>query len=114
MLSLVPWAKQVTLIGALSAEGFVYHKLLNANGTKSKGIGADEFCLFLGSLGARLLSESVIIMDNTLIHQGTRFKEVCKSLKTSKSITIEFLPPFSPFLNPIEYSFHSIKYGISS
>ena len=71
-MSLVPRAKQVTLIGALSAEGFVYHELLNADGAKAKGIGADEFCLFLGSLnGAQLPRESVIIMDNAPINQGT-------------------------------------------
>ncbi|KNZ49260.1 hypothetical protein VP01_5113g1, partial [Puccinia sorghi] len=28
---------------------------------------------------------------------------------TSKLISVEFLPPYSSFLNPIEYSFHSIK-----
>ena len=43
-----------------------------------------------------------------------QFNEVCESLKTSKSITIEFLPPYSPFLNPIEYSFHSIKAFVRS
>ena len=26
-----------------------------------------------------------------------------------KSIKVIFLPPYSPFLDPIEYSFHSIK-----
>ncbi|KNZ50567.1 hypothetical protein VP01_4329g1, partial [Puccinia sorghi] len=35
--------------------------------------------------------------------------EVKESLSTSKLISMEFLPPYSPFLNPIEYSFHSIK-----
>ncbi|EFP91880.2 uncharacterized protein PGTG_18074 [Puccinia graminis f. sp. tritici CRL 75-36-700-3] len=114
VLSLVPKAKQVTLIGALSEEGFVYHELLNADNTKAKGVGSDEFCLFLGSLGARLPQESIIIMDNAPIHQGNRFEEVKKSLDDSKSIKIEFLPPYSPFLNPIEYSFHSIKSYVRS
>ena len=76
VLSLVPKAKQVTLIGALSAEGFVYHELLNADGTKAKGVGADKFCLFLGSLSARLPRDSVVIMDNAPIHQGEQFEEV--------------------------------------
>jgi transposase len=52
VLSLVPKTKQITLIAALSVEGFNYFKILNANGNKAKGVGADEFCLFLGSLGA--------------------------------------------------------------
>ncbi|KAA1095848.1 hypothetical protein PGTUg99_050033 [Puccinia graminis f. sp. tritici] len=114
VLSLVPKAKQVTLIGALSVEGFDYYELLNADNTKAKGVGADEFCLFLGSLGARLPDDSIIIMDNAPIHQGDRFEEVKRSLEASKSIKLEFLPPYSPFLNPIEYSFHSIKSYVRS
>ncbi|EFP83471.1 uncharacterized protein PGTG_08657 [Puccinia graminis f. sp. tritici CRL 75-36-700-3] len=114
VLSLVPKAKQITLIGALSVEGFDYYELLNANNTKAKGVGADEFCLFLGSLGACLPNEAIIIMDNAPIHQGDRFEEVIKSLDASKSIKVEFLPPYSPFLNPIEYSFHSIKSYVRS
>ncbi|KNZ58352.1 hypothetical protein VP01_1946g6 [Puccinia sorghi] len=35
--------------------------------------------------------------------------ETRTSLNSSKSISIEFLPPYSPFLNPIKYLFHSIK-----
>ena len=114
VLSLVPKAKQVTLIGALSDDGFVYHELLNADNTKAKGVGADEFCLFLGSLGARLPNDSIIIIDNAPIHRGDRFEEVKKSLQASKSISLEFLPPYSLFLNPIEYSFHSIKSFVRS
>ena len=114
VLSLVPKAKQITLIGALSEDGFLYHKLLTADNTKAKGVGADDFCLFLGSLGLRLPNNSVIIMDKTPIHQGKWFSEVKESLNTSKSISVEFLPPYSPFLNLIEYSFHSIKAFVQS
>ncbi|KAA1120806.1 hypothetical protein PGTUg99_019701, partial [Puccinia graminis f. sp. tritici] len=114
VLSLVPKAKQIMLIGALSVEGFDYYELLNANNTKAKGVGADEFCLFLGSLGARLPKEAIIIMDNAPIHQGDRLKEFITSLDASKLIKVEFLPPYSPFLNPIEYSFHSIKSYVRS
>jgi len=110
----VPKARQVTLIGALSEDGFVYHELLNADNTMAKGVGADQFCLFLGSLGSRLPDNAIIIMDNAPIHQGERFNEVKASLNSSKSISIELLPPYSPFLNPIEYSFHLIKAYVRS
>jgi transposase len=90
-------------------EGFDYFEILNANGNKAKEVGADKFCLFLRSLGARLPQDSVIIMDNTPIHQGKRFDKIKNLLDASKSIKLQFPPPYSPFLNPIEYSFHSIK-----
>ena len=102
------------MIGCLSVKGFEYYKLLNADGTKAKGVGADDFCLFLASLGDRLPRDSVIIIDNAPIHRGERFEAVTRSLDSSKSIKIEFLPPYSPFLNPIEYSFHSIKSYVRS
>jgi hypothetical protein len=31
-------------------DGFDYHKLLNVDNTKAKGVGADEICLFLAAL----------------------------------------------------------------
>lgn len=105
----MPKGKQITLIGAISEEGYVYHELLNSDGTKTKGVGAEEVSLFLMSLGSRLPRDSVIIMDNAPIHRGARFNEIKDELQKSKGIKIEFLPPYSPFLNPIEYSFHSIK-----
>ena len=42
-LSLVLKVKQVNFMGAISKSGYVYHELLNADGTKAKGVGADEF-----------------------------------------------------------------------
>ncbi|KNF04008.1 hypothetical protein PSTG_02717 [Puccinia striiformis f. sp. tritici PST-78] len=108
--------------GHLLVDSFNHYELLNADNTKAKGVGADEVCLFLGILDARLPRESIIIMDNSPTHQGKHFhyrkigsnkpQEVISSLKASKLIKIEFLPPYSPFLNPIEYSFHSIKSSV--
>ena len=69
----------------------------------------------LGVTGLSLPADkSIIIMDNAPIHQGDRFNKVKQSLDDSKSIKVEFLPPYSPFLNPIEYSFHSIKAFVRS
>lgn len=72
----MPKVKQVTLIGALSVEGFVYHKLLNTDGTKAKGVGSDDFYLFLSSLASRLPQDSIIIMDNAPIHCGEQFEDL--------------------------------------
>ena len=44
-------------------------------------------------------------MDNASIHRNARVEELC----TSFGVHIEYLPPYSPFLNPIEESFHDIK-----
>ncbi|MBW0543856.1 hypothetical protein O181_083571 [Austropuccinia psidii MF-1] len=80
----------------------------------TKGIGSDEFVLFLLSLRFKVPDNSIIIVHNEPIHQGQQFEEVKELLKSSKRIRLEFLPPYSPFLNPIELSFHSIKSYVRS
>ncbi|PLW51769.1 hypothetical protein PCANC_05556 [Puccinia coronata f. sp. avenae] len=64
VLSLVPKVKQVTLISAISETGYVYHEILNADDKKTAGVGANNFCLCLNSLGSRLANDSIIIIDN--------------------------------------------------
>ncbi|MBW0514632.1 hypothetical protein O181_054347 [Austropuccinia psidii MF-1] len=70
VLSLVPRVKQITLIAAILASGFVYHEILNANGQMTKSVGNDEFELFLLALQFKIPNNSILIMDNAPIHQG--------------------------------------------
>lgn len=70
----------------ISEVGFIYHELLKINDTKAKGVGSEDFCLFLSSLASRLPQDSIIIMENAPNHCGEQ-----------------------SFLNPIKCSFHSIK-----
>ncbi|MBW0585520.1 hypothetical protein O181_125235 [Austropuccinia psidii MF-1] len=79
VLSLVPRVKQITLIAAILDSGFVYHEILNANGQMTKGVGSDEFSLFLLALQFKIPNDSIVIMDNVPIHQGQQFKEVKKN-----------------------------------
>ena len=44
-------------------------------------------------------------MDNARIHRGERIKEICER----HGCDLEYLPPYCPFLNPIESSFHDLK-----
>ncbi|MBW0495988.1 hypothetical protein O181_035703 [Austropuccinia psidii MF-1] len=74
-----------------------------------KGVGSDEFVLFLLSLQLKVPNDPIIIIDNALIHQGRQFDEVKEMLEFSKVIKLEFLPPYYPFLNPIELRFNSLK-----
>lgn len=73
VLSLVPKVKQITLIGVLSKNSYEYHKLINTDGTQAKGVGSNDFCLFLSSLASQLPQDSIIIMDNAPIHCGRQF-----------------------------------------
>ncbi|RDL42209.1 uncharacterized protein BP5553_02188 [Venustampulla echinocandica] len=48
---------------------------------------------------------NILIMDNASIHRNERVKELC----TAWGVQLECLPPYCPFLNPMEESFADIK-----
>jgi transposase len=48
---------------------------------------------------------NIIIIDNALIHKSDRVVE----LYTAAGCTIEYLPPYALWFNPIEESFHDLK-----
>jgi transposase len=49
--------------------------------------------------------KSIIIMDNCSIHHTPRIRQIADRA----GVLIAWLPPYSPFLNPIEESFHDLK-----
>jgi hypothetical protein len=55
------------------------------------------------------IQNCMIIMDNHSTHVTEQNKKILEQLRTTHSTTYIFLPPYSPFLNPIEYAFHHIK-----
>ena len=50
--------------------------------------------------------QSVLVMDNARIHHDDAILELVNGF----GICIEYLPPYSPDLNPIEEAFSTIKY----
>ena len=51
------------------------------------------------------LGYHILVMDNNLTHHGPEFKPLC----TSFGIELQYLPPYSPNLNPIEETFNVLK-----
>jgi transposase len=71
----------------------------------SRGVTSDAFIQYLEELKTELPEGCTIIMDNAQIHKT---KEVKKWFEQS-SFDLLYLPRYSPFLNPVEYLFHSVK-----
>jgi len=40
---------------------------------------------------------SVLVMDNVSIHKGQHLLDICNA----KGVRVEYLPPYSPDLNPV-------------
>lgn len=81
--------------------------------TTSGTVNADKFYSYVEqSLLSQLLPfngtnpRSVVVMDNAAIHHVEDVVELIKST----GAMIEFLPPYSPNLNPIEDAFSKLKY----
>lgn len=87
----------VTAIVAISDKvGMLYHEI------STKRVNIEVFTNFMLSLEAVLGEENaLIIMDNSPVHNG------CST--TYDQHEIQYLPPNSPFLNPIENCFSVMK-----
>ena len=112
-ITLVPKGKRVSLIAALSNSGISHYELLNLIGEK-KGTNANDFRLFILNLVKKIPFGSVLILDNAKIHHATQVQDLWDMIKKAYEIEVIYLPPYSPFLNPIELAFNDIKIGVKS
>ena len=93
----------VTLIAAISDRAGLFHHQINFHTTT-----ADVFSGFISELSA-LLEESepsLILFDNAPCHRGIQ--------EQFPETDMKFLPPWSPFLNPIENCFSTLKAHIKN
>lgn len=102
-----------TIIAAISHHGMeLCHVKLVTGGTT-----ADIFIDFLKLLFNKLRNEQnpqYIIMDNAPIHRSSKVANFVEEYMKDRNVIhkIKFLPPYSPFLNPIEECFSKMKYYV--
>ena len=101
----VPFSRtrNISVCAALTANGPVAYEV------RPSAYNANAFASFIESLIEKLnASDSgrcVFIMDNATIHRNSNVKSVIES----SGHQIKYLPPYSPFLNPIEECFSKWK-----
>ncbi|KAJ3542004.1 hypothetical protein NMY22_g3671 [Coprinellus aureogranulatus] len=90
--------------GLLTVDGMVSNRVVEGSFTKEGYLHYLEHSVlplcsaFPGPL-------SVLVMDNARIHHGPEIKE----LLAEHGVLLEYLPPYSPDLNPIEEAFSKVK-----
>ncbi len=93
-------AKNFTTIAAIAYGSFVHHKVLN------HAANTEEFLTFINELLANLPEPGyTIVMDNVRFHHS----QVVKQAIQNAGHTVKYLPPYSPYFNPIEYLFSEWK-----
>ena len=108
---------RINSIVALDKTGIIAASTITSkrkNG-KTTGVNATNFANFLNTLAEKLQKNKdyLIVLDNPSIHTAAELEPTWASLK-EKNIDKMFLPPFSPFLNPIEYAFNTMKKKLST
>jgi hypothetical protein len=96
--------KRYSVLPAFSIDGYITWYL------KSGSITMEEYTAFIQKKVLPLCNpwpgpRSVLVMDNASIHVHHELVEAARKV----GVQVEYLPPYSPDLNPIEASFHSYK-----
>lgn len=95
----------------MARTGIIFHKFIASRGEAKRGVDADDFRLFLMDLAPHLPESAVVLMDNASIHHTKAVERTMDDLRR-QGFDVLFLPPYSPFLNPIEYAFAKIKRSV--
>eukprot|EP00298_Acanthocystis_sp_HF-20_P009007 c18044_g1_i6.p1 GENE.c18044_g1_i6~~c18044_g1_i6.p1 ORF type:complete len:194 (-),score=12.79 c18044_g1_i6:25-606(-) len=98
-LTVTTQGKRTTLIAAIGQTGIVHYKILPH---QDEGTKAIDFQHFLLQLAQKLPRKSVIFLDNCKIHHSKELEQTWYILRQTYDIEKNYLPPYSPFLNPIE------------
>ena len=112
-VSLQPKGDRISVIAALSLSGgLFFHHFVHGLGAKKRGVDAKDFDYFLGKLrmDPRVRGKvKVIIFDNAKIHHAELLADTISALHDQDHIEVLYLPPYSPFLNAIEFAFNVLK-----
>jgi hypothetical protein len=90
-----------SVLPALSCEGYLDGPLI-VEGAITMDLFEEWF---EHTLLPQLRPGHIVVLDNASIHHSDLVKELC----IGAGIQLEFLPPYSPDLNPIEPSFNTLK-----
>jgi transposase len=94
------WGENVTTIGALGLDG------VRAAMSFEGALDGEAYEVFITQVLVPELREGdVVFLDNLNVHKNA---EAIKAILAAKA-TVEFLPPYSPDLNPIEHLWSKLK-----
>lgn len=94
------YGENITLLAALSFQG------LSAPMIVEGAVDAEVFRVYIQEvLGPTLRPGDIVLMDNLAVHKVAGIAEALRA----RGARVEYLPPYSPDLNPIEKCWAKIK-----
>jgi transposase len=94
--------RSVSLVSAVSPRGGLHFQV------HETGIRAEEYLEFCKMLVADVGRPVFLIMDNSQVHRAKILKE--HAAQSNGMLTLFFLPPYSPDLNPDEWVWKNVKH----
>lgn len=98
--------RKINMISGVSNRGLVRFMCYTSSMTQSK------FILFLARVADSLDRPVIVITDNLSVHHGKKVKAWLE--ETNRKIQLEFIPSYSPELNPDEYLNRDLKKNVNS
>lgn len=90
----------LSIIGALTSDGRVFQH------TVTHAVRATGVVAFLGHLLRHVQGELVVVLDRAGIH---RAKAVQRCVQDHPRLSLVYLPPYAPDLNPVEWLWAYLK-----
>jgi transposase len=99
------WGTNLTMVGAVRVHGWV------TLSTMFKTANGDRFVRWIRRrLAPKLRAGDVVILDNAKAHHDARIGPIVEAT----GARVEYLPPYSPDLNPIEPAWSIVKKAIKT
>lgn len=96
-------SRNISIICAINRNGLVHYE------SSSSAINRISFLSFLQGLRTQLnnigVGRALLVLDNHRVHRVQEALQFC----SENNMTLKMLPPYSPFLNPIEMAFSKWK-----
>ncbi len=110
--SVAGWAggtrEKVSVIGALSLSPKTYRPNLYFQTLPNCTFNSDRVAAFLRDLLKHLRGKVIIVWDNGSMHKGEAMRQLRKDFPR---LSIEWLPPYAPELNPVEQVWSHLKFA---
>jgi transposase len=94
--------RSISMVSAVSPRGELHFEI------QDEGIKAEHFLAFCKKLIADAARPVFLIMDNSQVHHAKILKEY--AAQSNGMLTLFFLPPYSPELNPDEWVWKNVKH----
>lgn len=95
--------RSISMVSAVSPRGELHFQV------HETGIKQEEFLEFCKMLVADVGRPVFLIMDNSQVHRAKLLKE--HAAQSNGMLTLFFLPPYSPDLNPDEWVWKNVKHN---